>query len=193
MESFIGCPATGLYKNGKPPTGKYLSDNLLKNRYKPPTRFDPTVTLEAMLKPGNDLKRWDPKRQIGARLTGYVAFVIENFQGEMCNCFKLDDAHSDTHVDLVLKPEDAGDFTKHVVVEVTPRMKFLAKKRGLDWSTQGLVKQFYRRKVTVEGWLFLDAEHAKDALNTNPANKSRDWRATCWEIHPVTSLKGLKG
>jgi hypothetical protein len=37
-----------------------------------------------------------------------------------------------------------------------------------------------------------DFEHVHEAENTNPGGV-RNWRATCWEIHPVTGFKILGG
>jgi hypothetical protein len=189
MEKFVNCPAEGKYKNGKPTTGKYLQMNLMKNRFQPPTTFDPSVTMAALTKPGSDGGRWSTTANIGVKVTGYVAFVLQNFQGEDCNCGRLDDAHSDTHIDLVLHSEDMVNFSRHVIIEVTPRMKYLARRRGQDWSTLGLQRQFFRKKVTVQGWLFWDGEHANRAMNTHPVDpEHKNWRVTCWEVHPVTSI-----
>lgn len=190
MEQFIGCPFSGTYRDGKPVTGKYLALNLRKNRFDSPTRFDPSITLAAMLKRGDDTHRWPQDKILGGRIHGYVAFVIKNFEGESCNCFKTDDAHSDTHIDIVANPDDAFVLRRHVIVEVTPRMKYLAKKRGLDWSTRGLEKQFLHKWVDVEGWLMWDWGHIGEAENTHPNDPSHsNWRATCWEIHPVTNIR----
>jgi len=190
MESFVACPAEGEFRNGGKATGQVLEMNLLKNRSESPKSFDPTVTLARMRAPGEDSERWDAKKDIGVRVTGYVAFMIQNFEGESCNCFKTDDAHSDTHIDLVVYETTAFDFATHVIVEVTPRMKFLAKKRGLNWSTASLARQFSHKWVTVEGWLMWDGEHRNEAKNTHPLDPvHRNWRATCWEVHPVTDIR----
>ena len=187
MERYISCPPTGLHRSGKRPTGKELQLNLLKNRYLAPTTFDPSVTLEQMAQ-GN-VSRWPQNQNMGAKITGYVAFIIPNILGEGCNCYKQDDAHTDTHVDLVANEKDASEYTKHVIIEITPRIKYLARKQGKDWSTNGLVKQFYRKWVNVEGWLLYDFEHEKHARNTNPKHLDKVWRASCWEIHPVTNIE----
>jgi len=163
---------------------------MLKNRVDAPTRFDSSVTLKAMLEPGRDRHRWDSRTGDGVRITGYVAWIIPNFLGESCNCYRTDDAHTDDHLDLVLFPADTSYFPKHVIVEITPRMKYLAKQRGTDWSTPALQKKFLGKKVTVEGWLLYDKGHEDIAKNTHPVDpKHRNWRATCWEVHPVTNIK----
>lgn len=190
MEKFVDCPAKGEYRNGKLANGSIAALNVMKNRYRSPESFDRSITLEQMSMPGDDSRRWTTQKDLGARVSGYVAFMIQNFEGESCNCFKIDDAHSDTHIDLVVSEKTANDFATHVIVEVTPRMKFLAKKRGLNWSTASLMKQFNHKWVTVEGWLMWDGEHIKQASNTHPADPDHNnWRVTCWEIHPVTRIE----
>jgi hypothetical protein len=40
--------------------------------------------------------------------------------------------------------------------------------------------------------LFFDGEHEHQAENTEP-DGDRNWRATAWEIHPITSLEVVSG
>jgi hypothetical protein len=49
---------------------------------------------------------------------------------------------------------------------------------------------FKGKSVEVTGWLTFDSMHVDAAENTNPGG-SRNWRATCWEIHPVTAIRTL--
>jgi hypothetical protein len=193
---FIGCPLRGNYELGSPKTYESATReifvaqlNFRKNRFAIPRSFESKITLAKMAAPGDDRKRWDERAEIPVRVTGYVAFLIQNFEGESCNCFKHDDAHSDTHIDLVVDSKQSADFTKHVIVEITPRMKYLARQRGLDWSSTSLSKKFLGHWVTVEGWLMWDAEHTKQAQNTHPKDPTHlNWRSTCWEVHPVTNI-----
>lgn len=190
MEKFLGCPLTGETKDGATPTGGLLEENRRKNRFDAPTLCDPSVSLESLLAPGGDEGRWGKTKDRGARVTGYVAMIVPNIAGESCNCYKADDAHTDTHIDLVARAADVSRFDRHLIVEVTPRMKYLARQRGQDWSTAALSKHFLHRKVTVEGWLFWDGGHAREAANTHPRDpEHRNWRATCWEVHPVTGIR----
>jgi hypothetical protein len=73
-------------------------------------------------------------------------------------------------------------------VEVTPRSRALAEQRGEDWSSAALRGHFRGRWVRVRGWLLFDAEHLAESMNTAPGRRG-DWRATAWELHPVTSLE----
>jgi hypothetical protein len=46
--------------------------------------------------------------------------------------------------------------------------------------------------VEVTGWLLFDIEHTDGAENSSPG-KPGNWRATCWEIHPITEIAVLDG
>jgi hypothetical protein len=160
--------------------------NLLKNRYAAPEphQLDPSVTLAAMLEPGDDRARWNDHR--AAEITGYVLGVKVGGV-ETVNCHAKESSERDTHIELVLDPMNSTE-DRCVIVEVTPRIRVLAEERGEDWSTPALRDHFHGRWVRVRGWLLFDAEHESQSLNTAPG-RPRDWRATAWEIHPVTSLE----
>ena len=178
-------------ENDCPPEGLTHAANLqelnrLKNRavFPAETDFDKNITLQKMLATGDDHDRWDSDK--AAELTGYVADVKVGGV-ETCNCKAKDPDHRDTHIELVL---NAMNFinTQKVIVEATPRMRNIMKAKGEDWSTRTLRDKFLGRWVKVKGWLMFDSEHAHQAENTNPDNE-RNWRATSWEVHPVTSIE----
>ena len=160
--------------------------NLLKNRYTAPEpqQIDPRVSLAAMLEPGHDRARWNDRR--AADITGYV-WDVKVGGVETVNCRATDPPDRDTHIELVLDPMNSSE-DRRVIVEVTPRGRALAEQRGEDWSTRALRDHFHGRWVRVRGWLLFDSEHQFQSVNTAP-NRTRDWRATAWEIHPVTSLE----
>lgn len=182
---FAHCPPEGRYSNGRKITGKRAQVNLLKNRRKPPTQIDSRFTMDALLKSGNDETRWDESQ--GAELTGYVVRVYVGGI-ESCNCMARDPAHRDTHIELALNPRHAAR-SQRVVVEVTPWWRRQMEKEGVDWSTDGL-KRLKHHWVLVRGWIYGDRDHITQAENTNPGGE-KNWRATMWEIHPVTSLTVL--
>ena len=63
--------------------------------------------------------------------------------------------------------------------------------RALDWSPARLRKLMVPGKtLRVTGWLFDDLEHVNAAENTHSAGV-HNWRATVWEIHPVTGFSVL--
>jgi hypothetical protein len=185
LETFNGC---GMQGDASSPAVREL--NLLKNRYTAPEpqQLDPRVTLAAMLEPGDDRARWNDHH--AAEITGYV-WDVKVGGVETVNCRAADPPDRDTHIELVLDPMN-GSRDRRVIVEVTPRTRAIAEQRGEDWSTPTLRDHFQGRWVRVSGWLLFDTEHREQSANTAPG-RPRDWRATAWEIHPVTSLEVIDG
>ncbi len=167
------CPPTGDAKNAR-----IAALDALKNRQGAPLPIDATITIAAILKPGNDAARFAETK--AAKITGYIAEVKPGGY-ESCNCHAKDLAHRDTHVAIVADPKDFDNPRRYVIVEVTPRTR----KPGLE---QESLKALLHKKVTVTGDIFFDAEHAQNAENTNPGGKD-NWRATCVELHPVSEIK----
>ena len=165
------------------------AQNRLKNRWIMPkyTDFDANFTWENLFGEGDE----NPKKYSqskAARLTGYVAYISKSNK-ETCNCGFKEPTFHDYHINLVVDPTEYGDKTQHLIVEITPRLREIMKAQGVDWNLDTL-KKIRHKRITVEGWLFYDWEHGDKAyLRTGDTTKS--WRATCWEIHPVTSLKLL--
>jgi hypothetical protein len=181
MDDFDGCKLDGTATNAR-----LKNLNHLKNRYTAPTgvEINHSITLSALLAPGDDKTRWNSTS--GAKITGFVLDVKPGGK-ETCNCGKTDPVHTDAHIELVLHATDTA-MTQSVVVEVTPRMRAIMKANGTDWSTTTLRTQFRHKWATVSGWMTFDAQHANAAENTNPGG-AHNWRATAWEIHPVTGIQ----
>ena len=175
------CPPEG---SAKDPRLQEL--NRLKNRSGIPTDndLDRSVTMQSLLQPGDDRNRWSSGK--AAEIIGYVA-EVKATGPESCNCKSKDPDHRDTHIELVLAPM-VGGSSNSVIVEITPRLRQLRQNEGEDWSTRGLRDKILGRWVKVRGWLMFDEEHAEQANNTNPGG-ARNWRGTCWEIHPITSIE----
>jgi hypothetical protein len=170
---------------GKP--GGSLAQHTLnrhKNRYQTPDQIDidPQVSLAAMLAPGNDVNRFDQSK--AATIRGFVINVSVGGT-ESCNCDTPIKDEKDTHIELGLAPDVPE--TQRVIIEVTPRMRMIM---GDGWKTDALSSTYKGHWIEVTGWLTFDTAHVPEAENTNPGNSS-DWRATCWEIHPVTSIQLL--
>ena len=170
------CPANLFLLPGK------RAVNSLKNRTTPPTAadFDPRVTLDAMLAPGDDRRRWQHSR--AGAIEGYIVRVYDA-GAESANCFS--GTRLDAHIEVAPRPD--GPANERVIVEVTPRMREWAASRGVDWSTATLRSQLTGRRARIEGWLLFDAEHDEESENTRPGHRG-NWRATAWEIHPVTAI-----
>ncbi len=163
--------------------------NTQKNRYDLPdsNQIDQSISLSAMLAPGEDVDRFKAGR--AAQITGYVSAVKVGGY-ESCNCHASDVQYRDTHIELVADRSDSGS-KQCVIVEVTPRLRAIMAAKGIDWSTPTLKNTITGHYITVRGWMLFDEEHKKQALNTAPRNPS-DWRATCWEIHPVAKIEICK-
>jgi len=181
MDVFDGCGMDGSAK-----TANLKKLNQLKNRYAAPqpNEVDQSITLSTILVPGDDKTRWSPTS--GAEVTGFVLDVKPG-GGETCNCGKTDAVHTDTHIELVLHATDTAT-TQSMVVEVTPRLRAIMGASGTDWSTKTLRKQLRHKWVKIRGWMMFDSQHSNAAENTNPGG-ARNWRATAWEIHPVTDIQ----
>jgi hypothetical protein len=176
-----------------PPTGDATSAqvkalNVLKRRMTTPTPqdIDARVTMQALVAPGDDTNRWDDER--GATIEGYVAGVKVGGV-ESVNCHTKDPAYRDTHIELTLEPL-ANDESTYVIVEVTPQVRQEMAKKGVDWSTASLHKTLLGRWIRVSGWLLFDVEHKPNARNT-ASGGAHIWRATVWEIHPITAIEVL--
>jgi hypothetical protein len=155
----------------------------LKNRTAAPQPidFDTNVTLESLLLPGEDRTRWSTSR--AARVEGYVVSVAAG-PLELTNCYVP--GRRDTHIHIGRRPDSPP--SEQVVLETTPRMEDWARHQGWDWSAVSLYDKLLGRRVRFEGWLFFDTSHVGESENIAPG-RAGNWRATAWEIHPVTKFE----
>jgi hypothetical protein len=160
--------------------------NQLKNRDSTPQRadVDSGVTLEAMLLPGYDRRRWREDR--AASIVGYVRYVRSG-DAEAVNCYGLHPRDRDTYILLVADPTRT-DSTPRVAIEVTPRWRARMRQRGEDWSTGALKARLLGRKVRATGWLLFDAPNEAASQHT-ALDPSLNARTTAWELHPVTGIE----
>ena len=184
-EVYRECPLEG---SANPERQKEL--NRKKNRLKAPSpaELDSGVTLDSMLALGPDSMRWNDSR--GASIVGYVLNVKAGGE-ETVNCGETDTLFLDTHIELLHGPSDTRKISR-LIVEVTPRWRTYEQSLGLDWSTVTLQQRLEGRWVRFTGWLFWDYMHANAAEHTHPGGE-HNWRATAWEIHPVTSITVCPG
>jgi hypothetical protein len=175
------CPAGGAAVT---PGGREFAR--LKNRVGTPTpqEFDESVSLEALSRPGADRGRWSESRAGG--IEGYVVEVVEAGI-EAANCYSY--RERDVHIHVASRA--GAPRTQWVVVEVTPRARLRAAESGRDWSAAALRSELLGRRCRFEGWLLFDREHADESEHTAPGSPG-NWRATAWELHPVTSIEVLK-
>jgi|SRR5215213_9479980 len=175
------CPSAGIAL-----TGRARNLHRLKNRTALPQAadFDPRVTLDALLQPGDDRHRWSTDR--AARIQGEVIDVAYA-RPEASNCFSP--CRRDVHI-LVAKRKGVAK-TEHVVVEVTPKIGDWARQQGWDWSEEKLQAQLVGHWCEFEGWLYFDVGHVEESENVSPHNPE-NWRATAWELHPVTKITVIR-
>lgn len=174
-----------------PNAGFALSSNArtlhrLKNRtvMPQPPDFDPNISLNALLAPGDDTYRWSTQR--AARIEVYVLDVA-NARPEATNCYLP--CRRDIHI--VVADRKGAPPNEQVILEVTPNMREWAARQGWDWSEPTLRAQLLDHSCAFEGWLFFDVGHADQAENTSPHNPN-NWRATAWELHPITKITVVK-
>ena len=173
----LNCPSVGIAIT---PTAREL--HRLKNRTALPQAadFDSTVTLDALLQPGDDRNRWSTDR--AAKVQGLVIDVA--YAGaEAANCFNP--CRRDIHI--LIANRKYAPKSDHVVLEITPMWRDWAAAQGIDWSEKTLQAQLVGHWCEFEGWLYFDAGHAEDSENISPG-KTDNWRATAWEVHPITKI-----
>jgi hypothetical protein len=175
------CPSVGIAF-----TGRARQLHRLKNRTTFPqaTDFDASVTLDQLLQPGDDTTRWSTDH--AARIQGEVIDVAYA-KPEATNC--LSPCRRDIHI-LVANRKGAAK-NEQVVLEVTPNLREWATSQRLDWSEQTLQAQLVGHWCEFEGWLYFDIAHADQSENTTAHNPG-NWRATAWEIHPVTKIRVVR-
>ena len=175
------CPSVGIAL-----TSRARDLHRLKNRTALPQAadFDSRVTLDALLQPGDDRNRWSNDR--AARIQGEVIDVA--YAGsEATNCFHP--YRRDIHISIATHKKAAQ--SEQVVLEVTPNLRDWAAQQGMDWSEEALHALLVGRWCEFEGWLYFDLGHAEEAENTSPG-KPTNWRATAWEIHPITKITVIR-
>lgn len=157
----------------------------LKNRVAQPSTmdFDSGATLEALLAPGPDERRWSTAHAVA--IEAYVV-AVQSGGIELANCLSF--TRRDIHIDLGVSANAVP--RQRLVAEVTPPMRDAVRARGIDWSVAAL-ERFIGRRVRVEGWLLFDHEHDRESENSQPGQPG-NWRATAWEVHPVTSIELLE-
>jgi hypothetical protein len=172
------CPASGLAFSTE-----RRELHRLKNRTAIPqvSDFDPAVTLSKMLQPGDDRERWSQTR--AASVEGYVV-SIANGPIELTNCYVP--CSRDIHIHVGLRPD--APPREQLVLEITPRMQEWARRQGRDWSEKTLRGELLSHWCSFEGWLLYDSHHAGKSENNVPG-RAHNWRATAWEIHPITNFE----
>jgi hypothetical protein len=178
---FDGCAPEGRRKKTESnPTGKVPAKeqamNRMKNRDNITGTIDHSVTIQTLMAAKEEIDI-NPNRPI--QITAYVADVIPGTPRETCNCARSDIA--DIHIDVVAKKADRNKKVKYVIVEISPRF---VEKLGDVASVKAAITNKW---VKFTGWPTYDYKHRSNARNIKA--KGNIWRATAWEVHPVTDFK----
>lgn len=183
-EIYRGCPL-----EGSAVPEEYRASNRKKNRLTAPSPadIDSTATLPALLGAGRE-SDWSDSR--GASIVGFVIDVKPGGE-ETVNCGDTALPYRDTHIEVLWNSTDTRKIVR-LIVEVTPRWRAYRQAHGMDWSTPRLQQDLEGHWVRFTGWLFWDFSHADEAELSNPGGVD-NWRATAWEIHPVTEIKVCPG
>ncbi len=169
--------------------------NPQKNRYDIPDQSKiRSLKIEELIASDADKSKFTPGTPV--QVTAYV-YNVKAGAPESCNCGTNDQDFMDTHIELTPNSTDT-DARFKMIVEVSPRLRMLMSQQGVDWSTTTLIEKIKHHTVTISGWLFYDEIHESQSFSTNPENrpspktgKRPDWRASCWEIHPITNIEVL--
>ena len=202
----------GCTKAAKPRYDAFL--NYLKNQAPQPTA-KPLKTLTQQnfqdldanipdgLKKGNNGEHADALAKLGQgniyAVIGFL-YVVQITGAESTNCQLSGggDEQTDYHIHVgfdattAKKLRDGEDLTQKplqqtsIVVEMTPHYRAWHQP---DW-TAALVTRFLGHQVKVVGQLLADNEHnnANDNCAHPNAKLTKCWRASLWELHPVTEL-----
>jgi len=193
---FRGCPACG----SKTQDADHLKLNVDKNRGTAVTSPE-KITVQEIRDPANDQGVFTVDKQVS--VTGFVAGVDPGGMPETCNCKKK--TLRDVHINIVADPSEAGDQTKYVVVEFTPRWEknFHFNDSNYDAMRKAVEKKISGKWVKFDGWMLRDFIHANASQSTSPnqpvcpkdgkLHNNCNWRATPWEVHPVTAYTIVTG
>jgi hypothetical protein len=158
---------------GAPPW-QYVYLHWQKRRVTIPSAYEPLTWADFLALPelpkAYGAADWDTVRTYSARgvsLDGYIAEVLRMPDGDL-------------HVHLRSTPSPhcfpKGHREEQIVTEVTPDFQTPA----TGWSYAVLRDLCdHQRRVRIAGWLMHDFPH----------RESHTWRATPWEIHPVTRIE----
>lgn len=150
---------------------------------------------------GDDLKKNLGEGSIAGAI-GYLYYAQKGGASESSNCQLSGPNDIDFHIgigfdaDLAAKlagkqkltDDEKGALTKEsIIVEMTPHWRARFKP---EWSL-ALLKPAIGHQVRVLGQLLVDNEHydTKDNCAIKNANLDTCWRASVWELHPVTGFE----
>ncbi len=186
--AYRDCKACGTAK-----TTSTQALNVLKNRDDKAASPE-TITVAEIRKASND-KKFSPDKQVSVK--AFVASVVSGGNKETCNCGRND--LRDIHINIVAKASEVGDLSKYVIVEFTPRWQknFGLKDSNYQKMLAAVRKDIQGKWIQFDGWMLYDSMHKNASKTTMPKQPTCpddgkehpkcNWRATPWEVHPVTA------
>jgi hypothetical protein len=198
------CGIEGKSREGKPLSGTKAEGNRMKNRFQLPKKFTPMKFDEILKLPA---KLDEKVENQGVEVIAYVQDIYPGgTKGETANCGATRRDLVDTHINLVIDPNNASYSGKGILVaEVTERVRRLGNNGALsfvtpkgntrDWSLRSLKDRLTGRWVKLSGWLFFDRDHIQEDWRTDPEDSqgNENWRGHSWEIHPLMGIEVLNG
>lgn len=181
------CNLHGSSKQGR----KEYDQNPYKNRYNFPKISDFVTELSLENFVDGSAVKGKFSQDMAIEVTGYV-YDVKVGGTETCNCKTTNPLFRDTHIEVTLNDQETGKDNRFIV-EVTPRIRQKFANQGIDWTTEALKGTLKGRMVKIQGWLFYDFSHETENFSDDPNDNigKKNWRATSWEIHPVTSMEVL--
>lgn len=206
IENYQGCHPS--FPTGCSDTGEYDAYlNFLKNQ-EPPRSSSP-VQVFTKLADYADLERrtpkdlgksnhFDEKDALAAmgegqphEVIGYLYYVKQE-GAESSNCELTAPDDTDYHIGIgfdkvtVTGSKTSGSDKNAVVVEMTPQYRG---QFAPEWTIEEL-KKILGKQVKVVGQFLADNEHNVTKDNCGlPGAGATCWRASIWELHPVTSFQ----
>jgi len=154
--------------------------NVLKNREIVESKIDKSVTIDSILKFGNDTGRFSDNKYIC--VVGYC--VLAKWGGpESCNCKTDDKSQWDIHL-VISSDSNISNQDSCIIVEIT------RKYRNLHDPIKP--SDFVNHKLSISGYMFRDDEHLGESINTTTTGTKHCFRKTSWEIHPVVKIEILE-
>jgi hypothetical protein len=185
LSSIASIDENSLGGSARPGTFLYKL-NVDKNRTAIPTAadFDKKITLGDLIAIDATENKFSNRTAVD--IEGFVT-SIHLVKGGSAN-FNSTDPQKMV-VRIYLSPSATDNDKKHqLIANITPAMILAAAKRGEDYSIGALSKSLPGKKVRIQGWLFYNVEHKEQAYAENP-NGQMVYRASCWEVTPVTLVK----
>ena len=191
--AYKGCRACGRARRTNSNPNGNISDrtkalNVQKNRDEPAEDVR-VLKVTDIRKPSNN-DTFTPDTAV--EVVGYVANLVPGGFRESCNCGRME--LRDIHINIVATPQERSREKRYVVVEITPRWqeKFGMDADHYDQMVADLRQEIEHKWVRFRGWLMYDFQHEGESESTAPG-RAGNWRATPWEVHPVTHYEVLPG